>query len=46
MDRDNVMSMRRLFEQVHSVSLKTGVQTVVITHHAELLGAFDAVIEI
>lgn len=46
MDRDNVMSMRRLFEQVHSVSLKTGVQTVVITHHQELLGAFDAVIEI
>ena len=38
--------LRRLFEQVHSVSLKTGVQTVVITHHSELLGAFDAVIEI
>lgn len=46
MDRDNVMAMRRLFEQVHTVSLKTGVQTVVITHHAEMLGAFDRVVEI
>lgn len=46
MDRDNVVALRRLFEQIHDVSLKTGVQTVVITHHSELLGAFDGVISV
>ena len=46
MDRDNVMSVRRLLEQVHTISMKTGVQTIVITHHAELLGAFDTLIEV
>jgi DNA repair exonuclease SbcCD ATPase subunit len=46
MDSDNVIAMRGLFEQIHAVSLKTGVQTIAITHHAEMLGAFDTVIEV
>lgn len=46
MDRDNVIAMRGLFDQIHSVSITTGVQTIIITHHAELLGAFDGLIEL
>lgn len=46
MDSDNVIAMRRLFEQIHTVSLSTGVQTLAITHHPEMLGAFESVVEV
>jgi DNA repair exonuclease SbcCD ATPase subunit len=46
MDADNIEYMKTLMETVKSVSINTGIQTLIITHHKELMPALDKVVDL
>ena len=46
MDTDNIGYMRELISYIRSVGQTTGVQTIIITHHEELIASFDNVIAV
>jgi DNA repair exonuclease SbcCD ATPase subunit len=46
MDTDNIEYMRDLIAYIQTISQSTGIQTIIITHHRELISSFDNVIDI
>jgi DNA repair exonuclease SbcCD ATPase subunit len=46
MDDDNIEYMRELISYIRGISHTTGIQTIIITHHKELISSFDNVIRV